>query len=263
LATGKEWRTVGRPGEDSTLKAFSPDGRVLATGEHRGALRLWELISGKERYAFHGHESRIHSIAFSPDGRRLAASSTDAPVYVWDVAANVARPSDLSPRAFERAWIELRDTDAEKAYHAIGTFASDPNKGAPFLGERLRPVAPLGDQRPSRLIADLDSEHFAARNQAMAELSRLGELAEPALRKALTGQPSAEARRRLEQLLEKVEGPVTDSDSLRSLRAVEALENMGTPKAREILREIAKGSPDARLTQEAKSSLERLTRRSR
>jgi hypothetical protein len=42
---------------------------------------------------------------------------------------------------------------------------------------------------------------------------------------------------------------------------VESLERVGTAAAQDLLRELAKGMPDATLTREAKASLERLTRR--
>ena len=45
---------------------------------------------------------------------------------------------------------------------------------------------------------------------------------------------------------------------LRTMRAVEILEHIATPAARDLLAEWAKGAPGARLTEEAKASLERL-----
>ena len=46
------------------------------------------------------------------------------------------------------------------------------------------------------------------------------------------------------------------------LRAVEVLERIGTPEARQVLAKLADGAPEARLTQEAKASLQRLAKRS-
>ena len=49
--------------------------------------------------------------------------------------------------------------------------------------------------------------------------------------------------------------------SLRGLRALHALEQIGTPDAQEQLRKLAGGAPEARLTREAKASLDRLAKR--
>jgi hypothetical protein len=84
-------------------------------------------------------------------------------------------------------------------------------------------------------------------------LRRLGERAEPGLREALKGKPTLETRKRVEQLLEGIR--------LRCLRAVEVLEHIGTPDAQQVLKTLASGTPPARLTREAKASLERLAKR--
>ena len=54
--------------------------------------------------------------------------------------------------------------------------------------------------------------------------------------------------------------PVADPETLRALRAVAVLEDVGTPPARKVLETLAKGSVEARLTQEAKAALARLAR---
>jgi hypothetical protein len=50
-------------------------------------------------------------------------------------------------------------------------------------------------------------------------------------------------------------------ERLRGLRAVEVLEQVGTDGAKALLEGLAKGAPDAELTQEARAALGRLTRR--
>lgn len=54
--------------------AFSPNGKLLATGSARGLVKLWEMEAGEEIAVFRQQE-RIFSLAFHPDGRFLAASS--------------------------------------------------------------------------------------------------------------------------------------------------------------------------------------------
>ena len=89
----------------------------------------------------------------------------------------------------------------------------------------------------------------------------LGELAEPALRQVLTKNPGPEARRRVEAILTRQPGPVTQPELLRSLRAVAVLEDISTPSARKLLEHVSQGAPEARLTREAKAALQRLEQR--
>src|SRR5262249_59822644 len=65
--------------------AFSPDGRLLATGSTDKVVRLWEVATGTERHRFVGHDSEVDEVAFSPDGKLLAAAGTRDPAFVWDV----------------------------------------------------------------------------------------------------------------------------------------------------------------------------------
>src|SRR5262249_31532171 len=130
-----------------------------------------------------------------------------------------------------------------------------------FLRRQLRPAEAAGEERLTRLIADLDADEFADRERAARQLERLGEQAETALRRALKESPSAEARRRAGLLLGRLRGPPPSPALLRASRAVEALERIDTPEARQLLETLARGAPGARLTREAKTSLERLTRR--
>jgi hypothetical protein len=113
-------------------------------------------------------------------------------------------------------------------------------------------------ERVKRLIADLDSERFATREQANRELEQLGQ---PALELLRMAAPSAEGKRRLEGLIEKLEKGELSQDDLRILRAVEVLEMVGSKQAREVLESLAKGEPAAWLTAEATLSLSRLAKR--
>ena len=112
----------------------------------------------------------------------------------------------------------------------------------------------------TRLIAGLDSDVFSVREQAREELEKLGSLAEAPLRKALGGTTSTERQRRLDGLLEMLEGPVTRPEQARALRCVELLERVGTAEARTILEELGHGASSDRQTREARAALERLAR---
>jgi hypothetical protein len=117
------------------------------------------------------------------------------------------------------------------------------------------------DEQLTRLLVDLDSERFETRERATLELQRLGEQAEPALRKALADKPSLEVSRRLQALLDHLESRTLSTEQLHALRAVEVLEQVGTAEARTVLRSVAAGAPADRLTREAKAALQRLSGR--
>ncbi|QSV66732.1 MAG: NACHT domain-containing protein [Aphanizomenon flos-aquae DEX188] len=65
--------------------AFSPDGKVLATGEKDGRVRLWNVITGKELLTLRGHSSGVYSVAWSGDSQTLASGSDDNTVKLWNV----------------------------------------------------------------------------------------------------------------------------------------------------------------------------------
>jgi HEAT repeat protein len=222
------------------------------------------LRTGKELATLKGDANVIHAVAFTPDDKTLAAAEgPDTAIRLWDVSTLTlqapAPAAGLPDEQLDSLWTDLAGTDAAKAYQAVWALTAAPHT-VPWLKDRLRPVAPAEPRRVAQLIADLDSDDFDARQNAARELEGIGEPAGPALHKVLSGQHSPETRRRVEQLLERIEQPAAVPEYLRALRAVEVLEHIGTPEARQILDILGQGSPAARLTQEAKASLGRLGR---
>jgi WD40 repeat protein len=244
---------------------FSPDGSVLLAGDNDGAVRFFDPRSGRLLLRLEGHRGPVDAFAFSPDGRRLATLSQDGTALVWDmeeVLHRVGRPraAALSPGELRRAWADLADGDAAQAYQAIGRMAGAPEQALPWLREHLRPVRPAELRQLQRLLAELDKDDFATRERATAELAKMGEAAKPELRRKLAANPTAEFRRRAEQLLQEMDG--LSPKRLRAGRAVEVLEQAGGPGGEALLAALAEGAPEARLTQEAKAALLRLRKRS-
>ncbi len=82
--TGKNKKTlILRKGSVWTL-AFSPDGKMLASGSSDNNIRLWETETWKYKVILSGHDAHIRTLAFSPDGETLASESYDGTIRFWD-----------------------------------------------------------------------------------------------------------------------------------------------------------------------------------
>jgi RNA polymerase sigma factor (sigma-70 family) len=297
LPSGKLRRTITDIRPWLRALAFSPDGKVLATGSsgpirQDGALswvtselRLWDTRTGELVRSVEGGLGEVRSLAFSPDGRavltcdeaevvltealtglrRVTLLTTPSGVPRKPGAADAPMPDGAgapvsAARGLQRLWEDLGGADAAAAYRALGALVAAPRQAVPFLAGRLRPAEGAEPKRLARLVADLDSGTFKKRERAFRELEKLGDAAEKALKEILVAPPSVETARRVRALLGKLDA-ANNPEKLRNLRAVEVLEHIGTPEARQVLRALAGGAAEARLTEEAKASLGRLAKR--
>jgi WD40 repeat protein len=273
--TGKEIHTFQGHSRALAAVAFSPNGRLAASAGGNLAypypevgprkIRLWDTVTGKELAQFQGHEADVTSLEFSPDGSLLACGLRNATVLVWAIPAELRTMRGPTQRVKDedlpRLWEELAGDDVSLARRALWTLVDSDDQAVRFLQSRLKPTPPIDGKQVQRWIADLGSDEFGTREKATGELIEVCELVEPALKKALDNQPTPEGQRRLNQVLNRAQRGIPSNGTIRSLRAVEVLERIGTGEALNVLKALAKGAPEARLTHEAKAALERLTRR--
>jgi WD40 repeat protein len=127
---------VVKAGDDSTFRfpprehasmnplAFSPDGKLLASGCFYETLKVWDVPTGKVKAALRGHIDVLCCVAFSPDGTLLASAGWDQTVRLWDVRTGKSRPPlECYPGNF--VWSVAFSPDGQllaSAYQS-GTFA--------------------------------------------------------------------------------------------------------------------------------------------
>jgi hypothetical protein len=267
-------------GDEAPALAFSPDSKTLASAGG-DLIQLWEVATGRERRRFRteavelpfartalsqtqprmkpylGHTLRL---IFDPSGRLLASGHYDTTGLVWDLlgapgTGKARRPLDKVD--LEECWRRLADENAAKAYRAMCDLAGSPTVAVEGLKGVFRPVPPVSEDQLTQLLNRLGDRDFQVRERASRDLEEALPAVEEKLRQALEGKLSPEVRRQLEQLVRPSDAPPTGKQ-LRPLRAIEALERIGTKEARRLLSSLAGGAEGARETREARAALERL-----
>jgi WD40 repeat protein len=267
LRTGRKRRRFSAHQGWLGAMVFSPDSRTLITCGYDRAIRLWEIATGKERRQIREHREAVARLALSPGGTMLASAGFDKTIRLTDIVPSREERASAHPLAdvkLNALWVELGSTDAGKAYAAMRQMALVPQQATALMAAHLHPSpVPVNTRSGGEWIADLDDNRFAVRQRATAELERMGERAEPALRKAQEENPSLEVRERIDHLMSRLQGRILSPEEVREVRAIELLEQIATPGTKQILEGLSHGERDSVQTQEAQASLQRLVRTSR
>jgi WD40 repeat protein len=255
LQTGRERLRVRGP-ENVNLQSmsFSPDGKWLLSGWGDHTLRIWETATGKELWRRECREWP-DCVQFGADFRTaLASCGGDCTAVLWDLRP----PAEGRGATAADLWADLGSDDGAKVYRATRALADDP-KAAALMREMLPPITPPDEKRVRQVVARLDADAFADREKATNELKTVGSPVVPLLRKLLQEGGSAEARFRLQDVLDGLTARRDDGD-MRRPRAVQVLELAATAEARQLLRDWAAGAASVALADDARAALGRLER---
>jgi hypothetical protein len=252
--------------DDTYDVTFSPNGQMVALGTSKGKVILLESATGRQRARFGGALPQVWSVAFSPCGLMLASAGLDFAPFIWDVTGLIKGSSapvqPLGAKELDAQWDDLRRDDAARAWKAILTLAARPEQAVPLLKERMaHRKAMLAPKRLAELLAALDSDAFATREEACSVLKHLGPVVSSDLQKYLAATASLEAKRRGEDVLGQIAKSGLVSEPMLQGRVLEVLEYSASASAKELLQAEARGAPGSPLARDAKAALDRIAKR--
>lgn len=177
--SGEVWRSFTAHQDIVVGFAVSPDGRTLASSGREGPVRIWELLSGKERGRLEVASS-VTALAYAPGSRTLAAGSSKGSIRLYDLAdgkewhrldGHLGAIDSLEFSADGRVLLsKSQDTTA-----LIWDVAALNRKMA------APPPTPLSAEQVDVFWADLASADAVKANRAIVALSQLKEVS-PLLR---------------------------------------------------------------------------------
>jgi WD40 repeat protein len=84
--TGAVVRTLKGHKAQAHVGDFTADGKRFACGAINGAVKVWDVATGKEELSFPDGANDVWGTAFSPDGKQIVTVASQGAVKVWDAA---------------------------------------------------------------------------------------------------------------------------------------------------------------------------------
>ncbi|KAH7928957.1 WD40 repeat-like protein [Leucogyrophana mollusca] len=143
--------------------AFSPDGRLIASGSADHTARVWDIETAASWPSnFGGHSAAIQNIAFSPNGKLIVSSSADRTICVWDVGTGIPMAGPFAGHTASITSVifspDGRSIISGSLDHTIRVWTLDNQL-------HTSPVRPVSRQGGIEMPSSLSLEASPARNQ--------------------------------------------------------------------------------------------------
>jgi WD40 repeat protein len=118
--------------------AFSPDNRLLITGNTDKVARIWDISNGTVIRVLSGHTGPVTDVVFVKDGKKIITASQDGTIRTW-----VTDYNDLIDYACSRIGIDL--SQADRTNYGI----TDQEPTCPQFGSQSIPPLPTTTPMPT------------------------------------------------------------------------------------------------------------------
>ncbi len=235
--------------------AIARHGQLLVT-QAKGCIQLWEIATGQLVHSWTVGYTDADSATFSADSRHVISGHSDGTALVWNFHDNASAPLGKDAKV----WEDLA-SDPRAAYAVLWKLAQDPVRAVSLLKDRLQAAPQVQFENLERWIRDLGEPMFERRDNAHKHLLKTGLSAVPALRQAANTDIDLETRRRIQRLLETLDGNTPFASHLRDMRAVQLLELVGGAEAKRVLTALSQGDRGHPKSVAATAALMRLEQR--
>ncbi len=248
--------------------AVSPDGMLLTWGAMTGngrayPIRVADVKTGKVLRTLSGDRAPgIGALMFSADGRSIfGGGNNNNRVQIWETATGNQRTFLVG----HTGSIQSLATSADGALLASGSSDTSVLVWDLTGGHDLKHAdnLPLPLKRLDELWNDLKDPKAAVAYESMRLLRLHSKEAIEMFRNEVKPVANVDGNNVARSNAREPLDELPDSERLRQGRVLEVVEWIGDDQAKSLLKHFAEGAPNAWLTKEAKTSLERLAMRSR